>query len=258
MAWYHDDDRPFFRQPSAGERRGRAAWAAETLRAEGRTLAPVEIEGTRIASTFWGKAWCEHIETYSDFANRLPRGRTYVRSGTVIDLQLTPGKVRALVHGSELYEVAIDLEPLARPKWQAMVKQCSGQIDSVVALLGGQLPDAVMRLLCDREQGLFPGARELSLSCSCPDRAGLCKHLAAVLYGVGARLDKAPELFFVLRGVDQLDLVSEAGSASSGGASDELQGADLAELFGIELQLQRGPGNKRRKAASARRRTRRS
>lgn len=229
MAWYHDE---FYRPPSKRERQGRAAWAAETLRAEGRELSPVEIPGTQIATTFWGKAWCRNIETYSDYENRLPRGRSYVRSGTVVDLRIEPGKVRALVHGTVMYDVAIDVKPLAGPRWQALVKQCSGQIDSVVSLLSGRMPDAVLRLLCDPKDGLFPESHELSLDCSCPDPAGLCKHLAAVLYGIGARLDNQPELFFVLRGVEKMDLVSEAGSAGT----DELAGVDLAEIFGIELQ----------------------
>ena len=252
MPWSYD--REFIRQPTVRERQGRAAWAAEQLRGEGRSLHPVEIAGTRIAETFWGKAWCQHIETYSDYANRLPRGRTYVRSGTVIDLQLQPGKVRALVHGSELYDVAIDIEPLAPQKWKAIVQQCSGQIDSVIALLSGELSDTVMTLLCDREKGLFPGSRELTMSCSCPDPAGLCKHLAAVLYGIGARLDTQPELFFLLRGVDQMDLISQAGSAPDD-AEAELRTEDLSEIFGIELKTAkpRRPKAAKRKSKRARR-----
>ena len=232
MAWRYDFE--FARPPTVGERRGRAAWAAESLRAEGKALEPVAIAGTKIAETFWGKAWCQHIETYSDFANRLPRGRSYVRSGTVIDLKLEPGKVRALVQGSELYEVELDIEPLAADRWTTLVRHCSGQIDSVISLLGGKLSDHVMTALCDREKGLFPGSRQLSMSCSCPDSAVLCKHLAAVLYGIGARLDTKPELFFLLRGVDQMDLVSEAGS-SAGSGPEEVPREDLAEIFGIEL-----------------------
>lgn len=232
MAWYDFD---FVRQPTKRERQGRALDAVRALEAEGKTLEPiVPITGNRIAHTFWGKAWCDHIETYSDYASRLPRGRSYARDGAVIDLKLTPGEVRALVQGSELYEIAIDVERLEPARWKTLVEQCSGQIESVISLLSGQLSDRVLALLCDREKGLFPASKQLSLSCSCPDSAVLCKHLAAVLYGIGARLDTQPELFFVLRGVDKLDLVSEAGATAG---PDELKREDLAEIFGIELAL---------------------
>jgi uncharacterized Zn finger protein len=225
---------------SVAERRKRAARKLAQLRKKGHDPKPVRIDGRVIAKTFWGKAWCDHLESHADLANRLPRGRTYVRNGSVIDLQIAPGEVRALVSGSAFYDVRVRIQPLAAKRWKAVRRECGGQIGTVVELLAGKLSSAVMEVLCDREKGLFPGTREITMSCSCPDGAWLCKHLAAVLYGVGARLDHAPELLFTLRGVDGAELVAAAGragalagAAPTGGAMDE---EHLAEIFGIELE----------------------
>lgn len=223
-------------------RHAQAARKARELTKAGHTLRPVEIEGRAIATTFWGKAWCDHLEGYADFANRLPRGRTYVRNGSVIDLQLEQGLVSALVSGSDIYTVRVKLKPLAPARRAALAAECAGKIDSVVELLAGELSDGVMRVLCRPEAGLFPASEQLELSCSCPDGAWLCKHLAATLYAVGARLDEEPGLLFTLRGVDQLELVSQATGAAVAGdaqAPGGLQRDDLAEVFGIELESHR-------------------
>jgi uncharacterized Zn finger protein len=207
----------------------------------GRKPDPVTIEGRTIARSFWGKAWCDNLERYSDFENRLPRGRTYVRNGSVVDLEITPGKVMAQVAGSELYRVEIAIRPLSRPRWKEVVRDCTGQIGSLVELLAGRFSSGVMEVLVRPREGLFPEPREIEMSCSCPDWATMCKHVAATLYGVGARLDDRPELFFALRQVDQLELCAAAGSAnalSGAGPAGEkrLEAAeDLSALFGIDL-----------------------
>jgi uncharacterized Zn finger protein len=222
------------------ERRKRAARKLAQLRKQGHAPKPVEIDGRVIAGTFWGKAWCDHLESHADLANRLPRGRTYVRNGSVIDLQIATGEVRALVSGSDIYEVEVRIEPLAAPRWKRVRRECAGKIGTVVELLAGTFSSAVMEVLCHRENGLFPATRELALSCSCPDGARLCKHLAAVLYGIGARLDHAPELLFTLRGVDGADLVAAAGRAGALVDSARAEGGlgedHLADIFGIELE----------------------
>jgi uncharacterized Zn finger protein len=222
------------------ERRRRAARKLAQLRKKGHEPKPIELEGRVIATTFWGKAWCDHLESHADLANRLPRGRTYVRNGSVIDLQIARGEVRALVSGSEIYEAKVGIAPLAGPRWKAVRRECAGQIGTVVELLAGRVSTAVMGVLTHRQKGLFPGTRELSLRCSCPDGAWLCKHLAAVLYGVGARLDHAPELLFTLRGVDGAELIAAAGKAgalaSVAHAGGAIGGERLAEIFGIELE----------------------
>jgi uncharacterized Zn finger protein len=218
-------------------RRALAAKTAAKVAKTGSPLQPVVIAGSKIAHTFWGQAWCKHLESFSDFANRLPRGRTYARHGAVIDLQLTRGKITAQIMGSQLYQAAITVTPLAPAHWQAIKQACAGKIDSLVELLQGRLSDAVMRVITHRDEGLFPQPGEIALECSCPDWADLCKHLAAVLYGVGARLDTQPELLFLLRGVDHLELVEQAASAGAqaakGGAG--MAESDLADVFGIEI-----------------------
>ena len=170
------------------------------------------IEGRKIAGTFWGEAWCDNLERYSDFANRLPRGRTYVRNGSVVDLQVGPGRVTALVSGSTMYDVKVTVGPVPRARWSAICKDCSGAIDSLVELLQGRFSKGVMTRLCEEKTGLFPSPKDILFTCSCPDWASMCKHVAAVLYGIGARLDHQPELLFTLRKVDQQDLIAKAGS----------------------------------------------
>ncbi len=227
---------------TVAERRRQAARMVAKLGKKGRQVDPVVVEGRKISRTFWGKAWCDNLESYSDYENRLPRGRTYVRNGSVIDLQIEPGRVSALVSGSSIYEVDIGMKPAAKARWRALAEQCAGKIDSVVELLQGSLSGGVMEILASRDTGLFPSPREISLDCSCPDWAVMCKHVAAVLYGVGARLDHAPEMLFVLRKVDHMDLVAQASTA---GALGEVRGAargqvldtgDLSEIFGIDLE----------------------
>jgi uncharacterized Zn finger protein len=222
------------------QRRHQASLEVARLGRAGRALAPVVVQGRAIARTFWGKAWCDNLERYSDFANRLPRGRTYLRHGAVVHLEIAAGAASALVSGSELYTVSVKISPVARGRWRAICRDCTGAIDSLVELLQGRFSQAVMARLCQERTGLFPSPREIAFRCSCPDRASMCKHVAAVLYGVGARLDERPELLFSLRRADHMDLVAQAGTgmpAAAGPAAREriLDTAQLTEIFGIEL-----------------------
>jgi uncharacterized Zn finger protein len=225
---------------SVAARRLQAAKRLAQLRKKtGRASAPVVIDGRKIATTFWGKAWCENLERYSDFSNRLPRGRTYVRNGSVVDLQIAPGAVTALVSGSDLYTTAVKVTAVSAARWRALCKDCAGTIDSVVELLEGKLSQGVMTRMCHDTTGLFPSPKEITFSCSCPDWASMCKHVAAVLYGIGARLDSQPELLFLLRNVKQQDLVAKAGSGLSRTrkvkSGKVLDAGDLSQIFGIEL-----------------------
>jgi len=221
-------------------RRKRALKKMEKLRKKGHDIKPVEIEGRKIARTFWGEAWCEHLESFSDYENRLPRGRTYVRNGSVCHLDIARGEVNAMVNGSELYTVKVTIKTLARNKWEDVKKRCAGQIGSLLELLQGRLSRDVMSVVTDRARGLFPLPGEIRLQCSCPDWAVMCKHVMAALYGVGARLDEAPELLFLLRGVDHEDLISAevgvavAASETKGGRRRIAEDA-LADVFGIEM-----------------------
>src|SRR5215207_7534107 len=215
MGWYYDF-KPYV--PGA-QRRAQAAREVAKRTKKGEAVAPVRIEGRAIASTFWGKAWCTNLEGYSDFANRLPRGRTYVRNGSVVDLKIEKGKIKALVSGSELYEIEIDIAALPKQQWAALKAQCAGKIGTLVELLQGKLSKAVMETVTDRQNGLFPKPKEIKMRCSCPDYAGMCKHIAATMYGVGNRLDSAPELLFKLRCVDHMELIEQAIPAPPEGKS---------------------------------------
>ena len=225
---------------SVAERRRKAAKEMEKRRKKGDAVSPVIIDGRAIAKTFWGKSWCENLERYSDYANRLPRGRTYVRNGSVVDLQITEGTIRAMVSGSSLYKVELKVSPVASAKWKAICSDCGGAIDSLVELLQGKLSKGVMERICRQNQGLFPSPAEIKLSCSCPDWADMCKHVAAVLYGIGARFDHQPELLFRLRGVDEKELIVKAGQAiplgkQGAGGKKVLGGEDLAGIFGLDM-----------------------
>ena len=225
---------------SVAERRKKAEKAAAKARKAGADLSPVPASRGAIAKTFWGKAWSNNLERYSDYANRLPRGRTYVRNGSVIDLKIREGEVHAQVMGSSLYKVAVSVTAVPGKQWQSIGADCAGSIDSLVELLQGKLSRAVMERICTPNTGLFPTPKEISFSCSCPDWASMCKHVAAVLYGVGARLDEQPELIFTLRRVDAKELVSQAGaglrkSKQAPAAGKVLDDARLADVFGIEM-----------------------
>jgi uncharacterized Zn finger protein len=225
---------------SVAERRQKAAREMAKLKKKGHPVAPVVIEGRTIASTFWGKSWCDNLERYGDYANRIPRGRTYVRNGSVVDLQVGSGEVTAYVSGSELYKVEVTVTPVPKARFGAICTDCAGAIDSLVELLQGRFSKGVMERLCQQRTGLFPAPADIKFSCSCPDWASMCKHVAAVLYGVGARLDAKPELLFRLRQVDEQQLIAHAGAgvplAKQGPAAEKVLGnAGLSELFGIDL-----------------------
>lgn len=223
------------------KRRQRAAKEVAKLRKAGHDVVPISIQGRKIARTFWGGAWCDNLEAYSDYANRLPRGRSYVRNGSVIDLQIAGGQISALVSGSDFYEVELRIKPLAARKWKRIRSQCAGQIDSLVELLQGRISHAVMVIVTRSGESLFPTPREISLSCSCPDWATMCKHVAAVLYGVGARLDHAPEMLFALRGVDPAEMVGDAvGQAATkpkAGHGRTIATDDLSSVFGVDIDM---------------------
>jgi len=230
------------RYVSLPERRREAARTIAKLKKAGREVSPVEIAGRKVAATFWGAAWCKNLEAYSDYSNRLPRGRTYVRNGSVIDLQIEAGHVRALVSGSEIYQVDIEIKRLAKRRWTGIKGQCAGQIDSLVELLQGSISESVMEIVSRKGTGLFPSPREISLDCSCPDWATMCKHVAATLYGVGARLDHKPELLFALRGVDPAEMVEAAMDRPATASRSRrlrrgrvLESDELSSVFGVDI-----------------------
>lgn len=231
------------------KRRAKAAREMKKLIKKGMKIEPIEVQGRKIVRTFWGEAWCNHLEQFSDYENRLPRGRTYVRNGSVCHLAISKGKVEAIVSGSELYNIKINITPLPASKWKNVRKQCAGQIGSMLELLRGRFSDNVMNIVTDQNKGLFPKPSEIKLACDCPDWAEMCKHIAAVLYGVGARLDHQPELLFLLRNVDHEELISadlDIQTATAGkGKRRQLVGADLSDVFGVEMEEPVKPSRKK-------------
>jgi len=236
MARYDDDEWPAY--VPVAERRRKAEREAAKLRKKGHPVAPVQIEGRAIATTVWGKAWCDNLESYRDYESRLPRGRTYVRNGSVIDLQIGPREVKALVSGSSIYKVTIGIAPVPAAQWRSICTDCAGRIDSLVELLQGRLSRGVMERICRQGTGLFPKPSDIKFSCSCLDFASMCKHVAAVLYGVGARLDRSPELLFRMRAVDESELLASLDSAMPDATlpgERVLAGEDVAALFGLDI-----------------------
>ena len=243
MAW-HESGFDFPAYVSVAERRARARAVGEKLaRKRGRVLSPVgPLQGNQLVRTFWGKAWCRHLESYSDYASRLPRGRSYARHGAVIDLEITGGQVTALVSGTSTYQTTVTIGSLQAQRWRELASACMGRIDSLVDLLRGTLSREVMEIVTRRDSGLFPAPDQIRFTCSCADWASMCKHVAAVLYGVGVRFDEKPELLFALRGVDHADLITQVADGGGPGLVGRpsrgrkvIQSADLSALFGIEL-----------------------
>lgn len=229
---------------TVAQRRAKAAQKAKALEKQGYVLEPVGKLKSRmkIATSFWGRSWCRHLESFSDYENRLPRGRTYVRNESILHLGIEPGKVTAMVQGSELYELTIDIDPLPAEQWASVKKACQGKIATLIELLQGKISDEIMTVVTSPQHGLFPKPKQIHFNCNCPDWADMCKHIAAVLYGVGARLDDSPELLFTLRGVDQNELISldtaqqtiTAGSRRS--RRRTLTNDAVNNVFGIESE----------------------
>lgn len=258
----YGDWRRWARYVPVAQRRSNGARHAAKLGKQGRALRPVvpSARGRALATTFWGRAWCENLTAYAALANRLERGRRYLRSGLVLDLQIGPGMVTALVSGSEVYEIRVRIAPVPRERWRAVVKACAGKIDSVVELLAGRFDESVMAQVCRQGTGLFPAPAEISYECTCPDGYGggwLCKHVAATLYGVGVRLDEDPELLFRLRQVAHAELLARATAGLAGAVP--LKGsrrraiADdrLSAVFGIELEAAPTPRARRPRRPAA-------
>ncbi len=237
MSWH----RGFAPYVPVAQRKARGKQAAAKRMKKGESLQPIIIAGNKIATTFWGQSWCTHLEKYSDYANRLPRGRTYARNGSIADLRITRGQITAMVCGSSLYDIKIKITPMDDSEWNAICRECGTSIHSLIDLMRGKLGDDVIGRMTDPKRGMFPAGSEIKMGCNCPDGASLCKHLAATLYGVGNRLDAAPELLFLLRGVDQNELISQAMAAENATSAmgldsdSELAGEDLGAIFGIEM-----------------------
>jgi uncharacterized Zn finger protein len=248
---FRDNGRGFPIYVTAAERKEKAAKALAKQKKKNKDLQPVTIQGRSIATTFWGKAWCTNLESYRDYDYRLERGRSYVRNGAVLDLKISKGEINALVHGSRNYQVKITISTLAKDRWKTLIKECSGKIDSLIELLQGKFSKSVMEIIIQHNTGLFPHPHEIQLSCSCPDEASMCKHVAAALYGVGARFDTSPQDLFLLRSVDHIELITNIKTttlekAPTNKTSKTISEDDLSMLFDIDIETtsKKNSGNK--------------
>lgn len=242
----HYDDYGFPRYVSVAEKRARARRKLEQLRKKHPGIRPVVIEGSALVRTWWGKAWNGNLGKYADYANRVGRGRSYLRHGAVLDLQIKPGQVDALVQGSQgsPYTVTIKIKPISERVWKQIRAAATGQLASLPELMEGRFPKGLAELFTAKGNGLFPSPQEIDFHCSCPDYAYMCKHVAAVLYGIGTRLDEDPSLFFVLRRMKMDDLITQAVQDKSERLLKQakkktarvLDDADIGEVFGIEME----------------------
>ena len=242
MGWYDRGYNNFPAYVPVATRRANAMKQIKKLLPKGTFASPVVVDGRKVTNTFWGNAWCDNLISYGHFSNRLPRGRTYCNNGSVIHLRIEPGKITSLVSGSELYEITVKIKTLPAATWKTVKARCAGQVGSLVELLQGKLSKNVMEIVTGHKEGLFPSPDEIEMSCSCPDYAGMCKHVAATLYGVGNRLDSSPELLFKLRNVDHLELIAQAAApatldvSTKGRKKKTIDAGELSDVFGIELE----------------------
>lgn len=232
----------FYSQPTTSELKRKSEASRVSAEKKGKRLEPVVIQGRKIAKSWWGRAWCDNLERYADYESRLSRGKRYVKTGAVIDLSITKGRIQAKVQGSRKtpYKVEIRISPLSEERCQEILQKCGKRGETLEKLLSGDFPEELKELFTQRG-GLFPSSREISFSCSCPDWALMCKHVAAVLYGIGARLDENPSLFFELRGIEmgrfidvaianRVERMLKNAGRTSGRTIDE---GDIRGLFGI-------------------------
>jgi uncharacterized Zn finger protein len=232
----------FYSQPTTSELKRKSEASRVSAEKKGKRLEPVVIQGRKIAKSWWGRAWCDNLERYADYESRLSRGKRYVKTGAVIDLSITKGRIQAKVQGSRKtpYKVEIRISPLSEERCQEILQKCGKRVETLEKLLSGDFPEELKELFTQRG-GLFPSSREISFSCSCPDWALMCKHVAAVLYGIGARLDENPSLFFELRGIEmgrfidvaianRVERMLKNAGRTSGRTIDE---GDIRGLFGI-------------------------
>lgn len=223
------------------EKKEKAAKQIEKLRKKDPNLSPVIVEGRKITNTWWGNSWCKNLESYADYGNRIGRGRSYAKNGFVIDLKIDEGMIVGKVMGSRTYTSKIKIDVLSESNKENIINAVGRRIDSVADLVEGKFPKDFEELFLTQKKGLFPSPQEIHLDCSCPDWADMCKHVAAVLYGVGVHLDQDPLLFFKLRGVDVTDFIKSSIEEklahmmkNAENTTDRvLEDADLTELFGL-------------------------
>ena len=204
----------------------------EQLLAAGVELHPVVSRSRKLATRFWGSAWMRHLAVCESGGLCLAPGRTLLRHGCVLDVQVAPGRVTALVSADALYDVELRLTPPEEERVEELAALCAGKIDSLLSLLEGRVDESLLQQLCDPENGLLPDARDWRISCSCPDWSEPCPHAAAAMYALGVLLDAQPELLFTLRAIDPSALLRKPEQTP-----EHFDAASLSATFGIELDI---------------------
>lgn len=232
----------YYEQPTAESLQKKAASTIKKAETKGRSMEPVIVTGRVIAKSWWGRAWCENLESYADYESRLDRGKRYLRTGAVVDLKIQKGKVSAKVQGRRAtpYNIEVRISPLNEVHCQKIMAECGKKVSSLDRLLKGDFPEELKESFLG-VGGLFPTPKEISFNCSCPDWAIMCKHVAAVLYGIAVRFDENPLLFFELRGIDvdrfvevTLDNSVESMLANADVKSSRIiESEDWEKLFGV-------------------------
>jgi uncharacterized Zn finger protein len=233
----------FPRYESVAEKKAKASRSLAKMKKKNPDIEPVIIEGRTLAKNWWGKSWNINLESYADYSNRIERGKRYVRNNAVLDLKISKGKVIAKVQGSRVkpYDVEISIDALDNKKWEQVTELCNHRIDSLEQLIEGKFPKELEILFTEKKYGMFPSPKEIHFACSCPDWAYMCKHVAATLYGIGARLDNDPMLFFDLRDIDGQMLIRksmerklESMLKNAGKKSKrEIAAKDISDIFGL-------------------------
>lgn len=233
----------FYSPPSSAELRRKAEQSKNKSAGSGKRMEPVILKGRKIAESWWGQAWCANLENYADYENRVGRGKSYVRAGAVIDLKMDGGTVKARVQGSRKtpYRIEIHIDPMPEARYQAALKLLGNRIENLEALVNGDFPMELKSLFTDPKIGLFPNPREIDFECSCPDWASMCKHVAAVLYGIGSRLDHDPLLFFAMRGIEVGDFIQRSVEEKLGAmlknadvkSARIIEDRSIRDLFGV-------------------------
>ena len=168
--------------------------------------------------SWWAKRWISGLEGFG-YGGRLARGRSYARGGAVLSIEIGRGHVSARVQGSlpRPYQVKISLAPLGDAQWASATGAMAEQAIFAAKLLAGEMPQEIEQAFAAAKVPLFPrNSRDLTTTCSCPDQANPCKHIAAVYYLLGERFDEDPFLLFELRGRNK----DQIGAALRGRRAD--------------------------------------
>lgn len=218
---------------------------AERTAARLKTAEPVlpHPHTRKICLTWWGEAWCKNLESYADYDYRLGRGRSYFRANTVVDLKIRGNVVKAKVQGTSKnpYQITITFDSPKPEDIQAITEKLSNRITDIEDLLKGNFPEDLKELFTQKKPGLFPSPNEIHFDCTCFDWADMCKHVAAVMYAIGVKIDDNPGFLFELRGVDMdkfikaviKDKVEEMLKNVDKKSKRIIKNADVSAIFGL-------------------------